>query len=93
MVSDIRKKCNKAVSNMLGKLVSAGKEQDAIRKGIKVERKPNLDFADWLYSEKGPIKTMKQRAVNQEAKKIITKDDVKRLDLALIAFNVAWKKV
>jgi len=93
LVSDIRKRCSKYVSNTLNKLISAGKEQDAIRKGIKVERKPNLDFADWLYSEKGPIKTMKQRAVNQEAKKIITKDDVKRLDLALIAFNVAWKKV
>jgi hypothetical protein len=52
-----------------------------------------LDFADWLYSEKGPIKTMQQRAVNQEAKKIITKDDVKRLSQAIIAFNVAWKKV
>ena len=89
----IRTKCNKAVSNMLGKLITAGKEQDAIRKGIKVERKPNLDFADWLYSEKGPIKTMKQRAVNQEAKKIITKDDVKRLEKAIIAFNVEWKRV
>jgi hypothetical protein len=89
----IRTKCNKAVSNMLGKLLSAGKEQDAIRKGIKVERKPNLDFADWLYAEKGPIKTMQQRATNQEAKKIITKDDVKRLNQAIVAFNVAWKKV
>jgi hypothetical protein len=89
----IRTKCNKYVSNTLGKLLSAGKVEDDIRKGIKVERKPNLDFADWLYSEKGPIKTMKQRAVNQEAKKIITKDDVKRLESAIIAFNVAWKKV
>ena len=73
--------------------MSAGKVEDDLRKGIKVERKPNLDFADWLYSEKGPIKTMQQRATNQEAKKIITKDDVKRLSQAIIAFNVAWKKV
>jgi hypothetical protein len=89
----IRTKCNKYVSNTLGKLIAEGIKQLNLRKGIKVERKPNLDFADWLYSEKGPIKTMKQRAVNQEAKKIITKDDVKRLESAIIAFNVAWKKV
>jgi hypothetical protein len=89
----IRTKCNKYVSNTLGKLIAEGVKQENIRKGIKVERKPNLDFADWLYSEKGPIKTMQQRAVNQEAKKIITKDDVKRLSQAIIAFNVAWKKV
>jgi len=89
----IRTKCNKYVSNTLGKLIAEGIKQENIRKGIKVERKPNLDFADWLYSEKGPIKTMQQRAVNQEAKKIITKDDVKRLSQAIIAFNVAWKKV
>ena len=93
LVSDIRKRCNKYVSNTLQKLLSAGKVEDDLRKGIKVERKPNLDFADWLYSEKGPIKTMQQRATNQEAKKIITKDDVKRLSQAIIAFNVAWKKV
>jgi len=92
MVSGIRTKCNKYVSNTLGKLISAGKVEDNLRKGIKVERKPNLDFADWLYAEKGPIKTMQQRAINQEAKKIITKDDVKRLNQAIIAFNVAWKK-
>ena len=89
----IRTKCGKYVSNVLGKLIAEGKKQLDIRNGVKVERKPNLDFADWLYAEKGPIKTMKQRAVNQEAKKIITKDDVKRLDQAIIAFNVAWKKV
>ena len=93
LVSGIRTKCNKYVSNTLNKLISAGKVEDNLRKGIKVERKPNLDFADWLYAEKGPIKTMKQRAINQEAKKIITKDDVKRLENAIIAFNVAWKKV
>jgi len=89
----IRTRCNKYVSNTLNKLISEGVKQDNIRKGIKVERKPNLDFADWLYSEKGPIKLMQQRATNQEAKKIITKDDVKRLSQAIIAFNVAWKKV
>lgn len=89
----IRTKCNKYVSNTLGKLVAEGIKQNNIRKGIKVERTPNLDFADWLYAEKGPIKTMQQRAINQEAKKIITKDDVKRLNQAIVAFNVAWKKV
>lgn len=89
----IRTKCGKYVSNVLGKLISAGKVELDLRNGIKPERKPNLDLNDWLYSEKGPIKTMKQRATNQEAKKIITKDDVKRLDRAIIAFNVEWKKV
>lgn len=89
----IRTKCNKYVSNTLNKLIAEGVTQDNLLKGIKVERKPNLDFADWLYAEKGPIKTMQQRATNQEAKKIITKDDVKRLNQAIIAFNVAWKKV
>ena len=89
----IRTKCNKYVSNTLNKLIAEGVKQDNIAKGVKVERTPNLDFGDWLYAEKGPIKTMKLRASNQEAKKIITKDDVKRLDQAIIAFNVAWKKV
>jgi hypothetical protein len=89
----IRTKCGKYVSNTLNKLIAEGKKQLDKRNGVVVERKPNLDLNDWLYADKGPIKTMKQRAVNQEAKKIITKDDVKRLDRAIIAFNVEWKKV
>lgn len=92
LVKKIRTACNKSVSNMLNKLIASGKEQDGIRKGIKVERKPNLDFADWIYSEKGPIESMKLRAKNALAKKTVTSDDVKKLNSAIIAFNVAFKK-
>jgi len=92
LVKEIRTACNKSVSNMLNKLIASGKEQDGIRKGIKVERKANLDFADWVYSEKGPIESMKLRAKNALAKKTLTSDDVKKLNTAIIAFNVAFKK-
>jgi hypothetical protein len=92
LVKEIRTACNKAVSNNLGKLISAGVIEDNLRKGIKVERKANLDFADWVYSEKGPIESMKLRAKNALAKKTLTSDDVKKLNSAIIAFNVAFKK-
>jgi hypothetical protein len=92
LVKEIRTACNKAVSNNLNKLIASGKEQDGIRKGVKPERKANLDFADWVYSEKGPIESMKLRAKNALAKKTLTSDDVKKLNSAIIAFNVAFKK-
>lgn len=92
LVKGIRTACNKSVSNMLNKLIASGKEQDGLRKGIKVERKPNLDFADWLYSEKGPIETMKLRAKNALTKKTITSEDERKLKSAIMAFNVAFKK-
>ena len=92
IVKDIRTACNKSVSNMLNKLIASGKEQDNARKGIKVERKANLDFVDWIYSEKGPIESMKLRSKNALAKKTITADDAKKLNNAIIAFNVAFKK-
>jgi hypothetical protein len=66
--------------------------QDKLRKGIKTERKPNLDFMDWIFSDKGPIETMKLRAKNAQAKKLITADDVKKVNNAIIAFNVSLKK-
>jgi hypothetical protein len=92
LVKDIRTACNKSVSNNLGKLISAGKVEDDLRKGVKPERKANLDFAEWIYSEKGPIESMKLRAKNALAKKTITSEDVKKLNSAIIAFNVAMKK-
>jgi len=92
IVKDIRTKCNKYVSNTIGNLVSEGVKQKKLSEGIKPERKPNLDFAEWLYYEKGPIETMKLRAKNALAKKTITQDDVKKLNNAIIAFNVAFKK-
>jgi hypothetical protein len=92
LVKSIRSACNKSVSNNLGKLISAGKVEDDLRKGVKPERKANLDFAEWVYAEKGPIESMKLRAKNALAKKTITSEDVKKLNNAIIAFNVAFKK-
>jgi hypothetical protein len=88
----IRTKCNKAVSNNLGKLISAGKTELDLRNGVKPERKANLDLVDWIYAEKGPIESMKLRAKNALAKKTVTQDEVKKLNNAIIAFNVAFKK-
>ena len=45
-----------------------------------------------MKAEKGPIETMKLRAKNALAKKTITQDEVKKLNNAIIAFNVALKK-
>jgi hypothetical protein len=92
LVKGIRTACNKAISNNLNKLIASGKEQENLRKGIKPERKANLDFDKWIYSEKGPIESMKLRAKNALAKKTITSEDVKKLNSAIIAFNVAFKK-
>ena len=92
LVKDIRGKCNKYTSNTYNKLVAEGIVQDKLRKGIKTERKPNLDFMDWIFSDKGPIETMKLRAKNAQAKKLITADDVKKVNNAIIAFNVSLKK-
>jgi hypothetical protein len=92
LVKDIRGKCNKYTSNTYNKLVAEGVVQDKLRKGIKTERKPNLDFMDWIFSDKGPIETMKLRAKNAQAKKLITADDVKKVNNAIIAFNVSLKK-
>jgi len=92
LVKEIRTKCNKYTSNTFNKLLAEGRVIDNQRKGIKVERKPNLDFADWLYSEKGPIETMKLRAKNALTKKTITSEDERKLKSAIMAFNVAFKK-
>jgi hypothetical protein len=92
LVKGIRGACNKYTSNTYNKLVAEGIVQDKLRKGIKTERKPNLDFMDWIFSDKGPIETMKLRAKNAQAKKLITADDVKKVNNAIIAFNVSLKK-
>lgn len=91
-VKEIRTKCNKYVSNTLGNLVSEGVKQKKLREGIAPERKANLDLFDWIYCDKGPIETMKLRAKNALAKKTITQDEVKKLNNAIIAFNVSLKK-
>ena len=92
IVKEIRGKCNKYVSNTLGNLVSEGIKQKKLSEGIMPERKANLDLFDWVYCEKGPIESMKLRAKNALAKKTVTQDEVKKLNSAIIAFNVALKK-
>ena len=88
----IRTACNKYVSNTLNNLISEGVKQKKLSEGIVPERKANLDLFDWIYTEKGPIESMKLRAKNALAKKTVTQDEVKKLNNAIIAFNVALKK-
>lgn len=92
IVKGIRTACNKYVSNTLGNLVSEGIKQKKLSEGIVPERKANLDLFDWVYCDKGPIESMKLRAKNALAKKTVTQDEVKKLNNAIIAFNVALKK-
>jgi hypothetical protein len=88
----IRSKCNKYVSNTLNKLLAEGLAISNLRKGITVVRKPNLDIDMWLYDDKGPIKAMQQRVKNGLAKKTVSTDMAKRIENAILAFNVAFKK-
>jgi hypothetical protein len=88
----IRSKCNKYVSNTLNKLLAEGLAISNLRKGITVVRKPNLDIDAWLYDDKGPIKAMQQRVKNGLAKKTVSTDMAKRIENAILAFNVAFKK-
>jgi hypothetical protein len=92
IVKGIRTSCNKYVSNTLNNLISEGVKQKKLSEGIVPERKANLDLFDWVYCEKGPIESMKLRAKNALAKKTVTQDEVKKLNNAIIAFNVALKK-
>jgi hypothetical protein len=92
IVKGIRTACNKYVSNTLNNLISEGVKQKKLSEGIVPERKANLDLFDWIYTEKGPIESMKLRAKNALAKKTVTQDEVKKLNNAIIAFNVALKK-
>lgn len=92
IVKGIRTACNKYVSNTLNNLISEGIKQKKLSEGIVPERKANLDLFDWVYCEKGPIESMKLRAKNALAKKTVTQDEVKKLNNAIIAFNVALKK-
>lgn len=88
----IRSRCNKYVSNTLNKLLAEGLAISNLRKGITVVRKPNLDIDAWLYDDKGPIKAMQQRVKNGLAKKTVSTDMAKRIENAILAFNVAFKK-
>ena len=91
LIADVRQAVNAYTSNCWGKLVGAGKVEDNLRKGIKKERIPNLDFDEYLYDkDKGVFSAMQTRCKNAKAKGDVTADD-KRLSKAIVAFNVAWK--
>jgi hypothetical protein len=91
IVADIRLACNKYESTTLGKLIAEGKKILNERKGIKVERKANLNFFEYLYNDKGVFDTMRTRCKNAKAKgdEFANAD---KLEKAIIAFNVAFKK-
>ena len=92
LIAEIRTKVNAYTSNCWGKLVSAGKSVQAELSGVKKARTPNLDFVDYLYDkEKGIFSIMQTRCKNAKAKGDATADE-KRLQKAIVAFNVAWKQ-
>lgn len=92
LVKKIRYDANQYTSNCYGKLVTAGNEVKKEREGIKKARKANLDFFEFLYDkEKGMLVTMQTRCKNAKAKGDATADE-KRLQKAIVAFNVAYKQ-
>lgn len=91
IVADIRTDCNKYETTTLKKLISEGNKILNERKGIKVERKGNLSFMEYLYNNKGVFDTMRTRCKNAKAKQDETAD-LAKLEKAIIAFNVAFKK-
>jgi hypothetical protein len=92
IVSEIRTDANKYTSNAWGKLVTEGVKVSNDRKGIKPERKANLDFYEFLYDkDKGVLSIMQTRCKNAKVKGDSTADE-KRLQKAIVAFNVAYKQ-
>jgi hypothetical protein len=92
IVSEIRTDANKYTSNAWGKLVTEGVKVSNDRKGIKPERKANLDFYEFLYDkDKGVLSLMQTRCKNAKVKGDATADE-KRLAKAIVAFNVAYKQ-
>lgn len=91
IVAEIRTACNKYESTTLGKLIAEGKKIVKERKGIKTERKGNLSFNEYLYNDKGVFDTMRTRCKNAKAKGDEFAD-LAKLDKAIIAFNVVFKK-
>jgi hypothetical protein len=92
LVKKIRYDANQYTSNCYGKLVTAGNEAKKERDGVKKERKANLDFHESLYDkDKGFLAQMQVRCKNAKAKGDVTADE-KRLNKAIIAFNVAYKQ-
>jgi len=91
IVADIRTDCNKYETTTLKKLLSEANRILNERKGIKNERKGNLSFMEYLYNDKGVFDTMRTRCKNAKAKQDETAD-LAKLEKAIIAFNVAFKK-
>ena len=93
LIAEVRTDCNTYTSNCYGKLVSAGVTEDNLRKGVKKARVANLDFDEYLYDkDKGIFNAMQTRCKNAKAKGDATADE-KRLQKAIVAFNVVWKSV
>ena len=91
IVAKIRTACNKYETTTLGKLIAEGKKIVKERKGIKTERKGNLSFNEYLYNDKGVFDTMRTRCKNAKAKGDEFAD-LAKLEKAIIAFNVVFKK-
>lgn len=91
IVAEIRTNCNKYETTTLKKLISEGNKILNERKGIKTERKGNLSFFEYLYNDKGVFDTMRTRCKNAKAKQDESAD-LAKLEKAIIAFNVAFKK-
>jgi len=92
LISEVRTDVNTYTSNCWGKLVSAGTTLKAELSGEKKVRTPNLDFQEYLYdTKKGVFNTMETRCKNAKAKGDMTADP-KRLQRAIVAFNVEYKK-
>ena len=91
IVAKIRTDCNKYETTTLARLIAEGKKILNERKGIKTERKGNLSFNEYLYNDKGVFDTMRTRCKNAKAKGDEFAD-LAKLEKAIIAFNVVFKK-
>jgi hypothetical protein len=91
IVADIRTDCNKYETTTLKKLLSEANKILNERKGVKLERKGNLSFTEYLYNDKGVFDTMRTRCKNAKAKGDEFAD-IAKLEKAIIAFNVVFKK-
>ena len=93
LIADVRQAVNAYTSNCWGKLVTAGNTVKLELSGVKKERTANLDFDEYLYhKDKGVFNAMQTRCKNARAKGDMTADE-KRLQKAIVAFNVAYKAV
>ena len=91
IVAKIRLDCNKYETTTFKRLIAEGKKIVKERKGEVTERKANLSFNEYLYNDKGVFDTMRTRCKNAKAKGDEFAD-LAKLEKAIIAFNVVFKK-